>query len=224
MRCPDCGSPLDRMGLAPGAEVTCPCGHESHAPRSPLRKRIFFVLGLLACLFLGVVTANTLRQFSRFGQRTRASECKANLKAWYRAQRDYYQDTRTYEPVFAKVGFAPERNNRYAYFAGRGPMEVRDEERSAALDEAVSIGVDTFRFTQSRAVGFESLPSNVKSRLGVSGRCPDCDITLACAGNTDDDETLDVWVLSTGSLDLQDDTGGAAEPGVPLQVVDDTER
>ncbi|NBD14411.1 fimbrial protein [Corallococcus silvisoli] len=182
------------------------------------------MLGLLTCLFLGVVTANTIREFSRFGQRTRAAECKANLKAWYRAQRDHYRDTRTYEPVFAKVGFAPERSNRYAYFAGQGPMEVRDEARSGARDEAVSIGVDTFRFTESRAVDFESLPAHVKSRIGVSGRCPDCDIVLVCAGNTDDDETLDVWVVSTGPLDLQDDTGEAAEPGIPLHFVDDTVR
>jgi hypothetical protein len=45
---------------------------------------------------------------------------------------------------------------------------------------------------------------------------------MACAGNTDDDETLDVWVISTGPLDLQAEDGEAAEPGVPLHFVDDT--
>ncbi|NPD25178.1 fimbrial protein [Corallococcus exiguus] len=189
---------------------------------SSRRKWFFTVLGLLACSCLGMVAINTVRNFVRFGQRAKAAECKSHLKAWYALQRRHYQDTRTYEPVFAKVGFAPERDNRYAYFAGRGPMEVRDQERGEAPEGAVAIGVDTFRFTSLRPLDVEALPPSLKARLGVSGTCPACDITLTCVGNTDDDTTLDVWVLSTGPLDLHDVDGDPAEPGVPVQLVDDT--
>ncbi|RKH84844.1 fimbrial protein [Corallococcus sp. AB032C] len=189
---------------------------------SSRRKWVFIVLGLMACSCLGVVAVNTVRNFVRFGQRARAAECKSNLKAWYTLQRRHFQDTKTYEPVFAKVGFAPERDNRYAYFAGRGPMEVRDQERSEVPDGAVSIGADAYRFTYLRPIDVEALHPSLRARLGVSGTCPACDITLACVGNTDEDATLDVWVLSTGPLDLQDVDGEAAEPGVPVQLVDDT--
>ncbi|WP_223645633.1 fimbrial protein [Corallococcus sp. EGB] len=188
------------------------------------RKGFFIVLGVMACSFLGIVAVNTVRNFVRFGQRARAAECKSNLRAWYKRQQAHFRDTRTYEPVFAKVGFAPERNNRYAYFAGTGPMELRGTERSDIPEGAVAIGVDTFRFTYLRPLDVEALPLSVKARLGVSGECPACDITLVCAGNTDDDPTLDLWILSTGPLDLQDVNGDAAEPGVPVQLVDDTQE
>ena len=188
------------------------------------RRGILFTLGLLALPCLGWVVVSTMRNFIRFGQRARAAECRSNLKAWDTVQQFHFRDTRTYEPVFAKVGFAPERSNRYAYFVGEGPMEVRDAASSVIPEGAVSIGVDTFRFSAARPIGIEALPPRVKARLGVTGTCPDCNITLACAGNTDDDATLDVWVLSTGPLDLQDVDGEPAEPGIPLQVVDDTQR
>ncbi|NOK17998.1 fimbrial protein [Corallococcus carmarthensis] len=187
-----------------------------------LRTWLFIVLGVLACSCLGVVAVNTVRNFVRFGQRARAAECKSNLRTWYALQQRHFQDTRAYEPVFAKVGFAPERDNRYAYFAGTGPMEARDVERGEVPDGAVSIGVDTYRFTQLGPIGVEALPMPVKALPGVSGQCPACDITLVCAGNTDNDETLDVWILSTGPLDLQDADGERFEPGVPVQLVDDT--
>ncbi|CAM3927281.1 fimbrial protein [Corallococcus exiguus] len=186
------------------------------------RKWVFIVLGVMACSCLGVVVVNTVRNFVRFGQRSKAAECKTNLRYWYVLQKRHYQDTKTYEPVFAKVGFVLERGNRYAYFAGRGPMEIRDHERSEVPDGAVSIGVDTFRFTYLRPIDVEALHPSLRARLGVSGTCPDCNITLACAGNTDEDATLDVWIISTGPLDLQDVDGEAAEPGFLVQLVDDT--
>lgn len=187
----------------------------------PGRRELFIFLGMVACSCLGLVTVNTIRNFVRFGQRARAAECKSNLRAWYALQQAHFRDTRTYEPVFAKVGFAPERDNRYAYFAGTGPMELRDAERAEVPEGAVAIGADTYRFPHLRPFDVEALPSSLKARLGVSGDCPTCDITLVCAGNTDDDATLDVWVLSTGPLGLQDVDGDPAEPGVPVQLVDD---
>jgi type IV pilus assembly protein PilA len=222
VECPKCDRPLDATGLAPGTVITCPCGNVTTAPSRINRKWLFLALGLLACPCIGAVAAITIPNFVRFGQRAKSAECKSNLKGWYTAQRYHFQDTRTYEPVLSKVGFAPERSNRYAYFVGPGPMEVRDTERNETPEGAVSIGVDTFRFTESRAVDLEALPTPVKKRLGVSGTCPECSITMACAANTDNDETLDVWVISTGPLDLQAEDGEAAEPGVPLHFVDDT--
>ncbi|WP_375758610.1 fimbrial protein [Corallococcus exercitus] len=223
LKCPKCGRPLELTGLTPGSELTCPCGHVTRAPAGSRRKWFFLALGLLVCPCIGTVAVGTMRNFIRFGQRARAAECKSNLKAWYTLQQAHFRDTRTYEPIFAKVGFAPERSNRYAYFAGTGPMEVRDEARREVPEGAVAIGVDTFWFTQLRPIGVEALPPPVKGRLGLSGTCPDCDITLACVGNTDEDATLDVWILSTGPLDLQDKDGENAEPGFPVQLVDDTQ-
>ncbi|MFP2898012.1 fimbrial protein [Corallococcus sp. 4LFB] len=224
MRCPKCGRRLEVLGLAPGAALTCPCGNVTSVPAPSRRKWLWLALGLLACPCVGAVAAVAMPYFVRFGQSAYTAECESNLKAWYLLQRSSFRDTRTYAPVFAKVGFAPERSNRYAYFAGEGPMEVRDEPGSEVPDGAVSIGVDTFRFKSARPIDVEALPQEVKARLGVSGTCPACDITLACAGDVDTDATLDVWVISTGPLELPDADGQAAPPGVPLHVVDDTKR
>ncbi|MCY1020819.1 fimbrial protein [Pyxidicoccus sp. MSG2] len=222
VECPKCGQTLSTTGLAPGTLITCACGNVTTAPSRLNRTWLVLALGLLACPCIGSVAAIAIPNFVRFGQRAKAAECKSNLKAWHTAQRYHFQDHRAYEPVFAKVGFAPERSNRYAYSVGQGPMEVRGTERSESPEGAVSIGVDTFRFTESRAIDLEALPAPVKKRLGLSGTCPDCNITMVCAGNTDNDETLDVWVISTGPLDLQAEDGEAAEPGEPLHFVDDT--
>lgn len=222
MKCPQCGRRLELTGLSPGDRVTCPCGNVASAPARSRRKWFFLALGLLVCPCVGVVAVNTMRNFVRFGQRARTAECKSNLKAWYTSQKYYFQEKQLYEPIFSRVGFAPERGNRYAYFAGKGPMELRADERNVIPEGAVSIGVDTRNFTEARAVGLEALPAEVQARLGVSGTCPACNITMACAGNTDEDATLDVWVISTGPLDLKDVDGEAAEPGIPIQLVDDT--
>ncbi|MFP2907611.1 fimbrial protein [Pyxidicoccus sp. 3LFB2] len=226
MKCPKCGRTLDVTGLEPGSGITCECGNVTsvHAGGTS-RKTLYIVLGvlavLLACPCVGVLSAIAIPNFLRFQARAKQAECKQNLKAWYTAQKAHSIEANAYEPAIGKVGFMPERGNRYAYFAGPGPIESRDQSRAEPTEGAVAVNVDTFKFNTLTPLSLKDLPQDVVDRLGVSGQCPDCNITLACAGNIDQDEALDVWVISTGPLDLQDEHGEAAVEGVPLNVVND---
>ncbi len=225
MKCPKCGRALDVTGLAPGSGITCACGNVTSVQGGTSRKTLYIILGvvavLLACPCVGILSAIAIPNFIRFQARSKQSECKVNLKSWYSAQRAHYVEANTYESDIKKVGFLPERGNRYAYFAGKGPLESRTQAQAAPVEGAVGVDVDTFKHVNMKPVSLDDLPQDVVERLGVSGPCPDCNITMACAGNVDNDDTLDVWVISTGSLDLQDENGLAAEPGVPLNVVSD---
>jgi type IV pilus assembly protein PilA len=225
MKCPKCGRALDVTGLAPGSGITCACGNVTSVPAGSSRKTLYIILGvvavLLACPCVGIISAIAIPNFIRFQARSKQSECKANLKAWYSAQQAHYADANTYEPNLAKVGFAPERGNRYAYFAGQGPVEARTQAQAEPTEGAVAVSVDTFRHGTMQPLSTADLPPDVAERLGLSGQCPDCNITMACIGNVDNDAALDVWVISTGDLDLQDEDGLAAQAGVPLNLVSD---
>ncbi len=57
-------------------------------------------------------------------------------------------------------------------------------------------------------------------QVGISGTCPaSCQITIVGAGNIDDDPTIDVWSISTGSRIID---GQSVPAGVPHNHVDDT--
>jgi hypothetical protein len=225
MKCPKCGRALDVTGLAPGSGLTCACGNVTAVSAGGTRqKTLYIILGvvvvLVACpCVVGVLSAIAIPNFIRGQARSKQSECKTHMKAWYTAQKAHYANA--YEPALSRVGFAPERGNRYAYFAGEGPVEVRTQGQTEPTEGAVAVSVDTFRYGHMQPLSTEDLPQDVVDQLGLSGQCPECEITMACAGNVDNDEALDVWLISTGALDLQDEKGQAAEPGVPLNVFND---
>ncbi|WP_338865423.1 hypothetical protein [Myxococcus stipitatus] len=148
------------------------------------------------------------------------------LQSWRIAQGTHHAESDVYDPVFAKVDFPMQRGNRYTYFAGRGPVELRDTTPSVGADTATVIGADTEFLKQQKdstesLVSFEQLPPGVQAVLGMTGTCPQCQISAACAANLDDDDTLDVWVISTGPLPLNHADGKPSEPDSVIHVVDD---
>ncbi len=169
------------------------------------RRALYLLLGgvALACPCLGMLGAIAAPMWMKTSARPKRSECHLNLKHWYVTQRTRQRD---FNLAIDVVDFNPERGNRYAYFAGPGPLEDRSGWPARGREGAVGVGVDTRRFTNERPITFEDLPPDVARIVGFSGTgCPDvttCDITLVCAGNIDSDDTLDVLSIST-----QDRTG-----------------
>lgn len=152
MKCPKCGRALDATGLAPDSGITCACGNVTAVSAGGTRqKTLYIILGvvvvLVACpCVVGVLSAIAIPNFIRGQARSKQSECKTHLKAWYTAQKAHYADANAYEPTLSRVGFAPERGNRYAYFAGEGPVEVRTQGQTEPTEGAVAVSVDTFRY------------------------------------------------------------------------------
>ncbi len=224
MPCPKCGTALDITGIAPGSTVACPeCDNFTVVSRSGRRKVFLLVAAavgvVLLCPCVGILAATVAPQFTKSGSRSKQGECKANLKAWYMVQRSYQQEKETYSPLVTLVGFSPERGNRYAYFAGPGPLQDRGSPTVGHDARAVGVGVDTVK-RPGMGVTFAQLPPDVASQVGLSGTCPECDILLACAGQLDRDDTLDVWTISTA--DRQAPDGSEIPRGTPFNHVNDT--
>ncbi len=172
------------------------------------KKNWFSILAQVGCVF-GVLpcilAAIALPMFTRHNVRARQAECITNLRHWYTLQRT---QQRGFMLPVDKVGFVASSGNRYAYFAGPGPLEERGDPEAQHRPDAVGYGVDVFKHKRADPITFEQLPPDVAGLVGLRGpqcpRGPDCSITLACAGNLDGDATLDVWSISTGDRPTED--------------------
>jgi type IV pilus assembly protein PilA len=201
IKCPKCGSPVDVTGLKPGSSVTCACGNVLMVPKKGMSRTMLFVIIGGAFLFLccpGVLAAIAIPNFIRFQSRAKQSECNINLRSFYVAVRAAEVGEGVQKDL-SKLGFSPERGNRYAYFLGPGPMEERISAQAQSPEGVMAIGVDTFKYPTMRMLTFKDLPPDVASQVGVSGVCPDCSVTMACAGDVDNQpsDSPDVWSIST---------------------------
>ncbi len=223
VKCPKCGRELEQAGQAPGSTLTCACGNGVVVPGARSRRKgCFIALGVVGALLLLPCIAGLLPPWGRTSNhpKSRQSECRVNLRSWYTSQRAFLQEKDALTPSIARCGFAPNRGNRYAYFAGPGPLEDRSAEQAVGTAQAVGVGVDTLKHPD-KAVTFAQLPEHVARQVGLSGRCPECTLTVACLGQIDRDETLDVWTLSTADRTAAD--GTFIPKGEPYNDVDDSE-
>ncbi len=163
-------------------------------------------------LVLAVVVPN----FITFKGRSRQSECRSMLKSAVTEEKAFYEDKKQFSVHPAEIGFQPERGNRYVYlFVAEGPVLPN---RAPPKGDAVGVGADTEKWPEaSNARLLAAIPAAVRAHLGVSGQCPDCGVTIACAGNIDNDEAIDVWTISTRDRD-------GSPAGVAHAEVDDSKE
>jgi type IV pilus assembly protein PilA len=217
--CPKCGRQLDTAGAKPGTPLTCQCGNVLRAPSSNKTTWLIGIgLGLFGlCGCLGVLAAIAVPNFLKFQARAKQAECKANLKTAFTAQQGYFAENEAYTESLAELNWMPERGNRYAYFFGtEGEVQERTAE-APPVANPVGVGVDLAKFGASAAIPND--PDLVGIPYGVTGTCPQCEITLVCVGNVDNDSTLDAWVIS--SAELTDPHGRPIPVGQPFQLTDD---
>ncbi len=137
------------------------------------------------------------------------------------AEKAYYAEHQQYSSRLAEVGFSPERGNRYAYFAGTGTMESRDQDPVTSRDADSQIGVDRARNPTIAEVSEKDIHVALAGDVhaGVRGKCPDCSFVATCAANIDNDDTLDVWSVAT--FDRKSAAGEAISAGVPFNDLND---
>jgi type IV pilus assembly protein PilA len=196
VKCPNCLLPINLKGLRSGAQATCSsCGATLTVPKAKMPNWLRRIVILVAGLGLAIVSVFTffLVMAAVSPRTTEAqSECVTQLKLLYQAEMSQPQG---FSSVLYKVGFSPPRGNRYAYFAGRGPMEDRSGPELAGTQEAQAIGVDTYRLPDQRPITVEDLPRDLTDEMGAAEESSS--LVMVCAGNLDDDSTLDVWSIST---------------------------
>lgn len=205
-------------------ELTCPqCGGPVTCPTCPQgrKKRRLVILGA-SVVICGALLGIARSQFLEFEKHNTHIACKATLKAWYLTQRDFHERRGMYDPAFANVSFDFDERSRYTYFAVPGTAPLRDGAQEAGTDKARATFRWPWRQTAPRMpVTVDQLPLEARALLGLSGTCPRCEITAACAANLDGDDTLDVWIVSTGALDIKDIEGRPTLPGMASHLVDD---
>ncbi|RKG52587.1 pilin [Corallococcus sp. AB011P] len=189
------------VGLVLAILAMVKTGKPEHAGRRGLAIAALCVAGL-GLFTIGIQAAIAIPNFVSFQARSKQAECKVNLKAFFGTVRAYVVDNHPVDS-FAMMGFEPGPRNRYAYVL-RMPEDVIPVAGAfPALDpEAIQAALDQ--------AGVEP---------GVEGTCPDCSVTAVCVGNVDNDDTLDVWSIST--VDRTAANGDTIPLGTPYNHVND---
>jgi hypothetical protein len=145
-----------------------------------------------------------------------SSECRLTLQRLSVAQQALYARAQRYTADLDELKVELPPSNRYVYLLGL----------QGTLRSAVHPGPGPHNGLEPDLLVYPSLdvaqlrgavPAAVAQRLGVTGTCPDCSVTMACAGNVDEDATIDVWSVTS-----------VAHPGVAawalVNDVDDATR
>jgi len=148
---------------------------------------ISVVLPVAALPVMGILAAIAIPNFLKFQARARQSECKANLKAVYTGEQALYAERQVFSTNPTEVGFTPDPGHRYYYFFSEGAPAFSPKVANAPAGAVP-----------------QRIPPELRRAAGLHGRCPDCSVTVLCAGNVDGDDAIDVWSIST-----------ADRPGIP---------
>jgi type IV pilus assembly protein PilA len=159
---------------------------------------LFVLLGLGGCCIVGggITAAIAIPNFKRYEARSKQAEAKVLLKSIYTYEKIFNADKNAYTENADDADIAVDAN-RYVCVLGRDGKILG---HAANADELAA-----------------ALRSRV-TQLGVSGKCPECDFTAACAGNIDHDPELDIWTISSAARKMG---GEEIAPGQPFNDFSD---
>jgi Tfp pilus assembly protein PilE len=164
-------------------------------------KVIFILIGII-----GIATFNT------FQARSKLAEAKANLRALYTSELAFLQEKDVFSTSPEKIGFEPERANRYQYNLvawSRDHLEDRSGPLNVQHPDDDGIARDTFKY-------FQPAPQvPVAARLPQVNPGPVGAMFIGGAlGWVDEGATPDVWTIA--SFDQPARVGGVSIPaGTP---------
>lgn len=193
---------------------------------------------MIVVAIVGILAAIAIPNFIKYQAKSKQAEAKQSLKAYFMSQRDYFGENDAYSDDLGALGFAPERGNRYAYKIAITPAVwlSRSTIVSTALSIYDGIEVDCYKFGGT-CIAQPTRPTGVATHIiaydpGTSGPASTGFVagsggafTMEAVATIDNDQENDVWLVSSGTVQV---TGGmCAEgvngvPGVSVAIYDDS--
>lgn len=183
---------------------------------------------MIVVAIIGILAAIAIPNFIKFQARSKQSEAKANLKAMFTAEKAYFQEKDKFSSLVGEVGFAPERNNRYAYYlAASATLDNRLTAAAQTGTSASGIDSDTFKGYTSPGVAAPTVTCGLPTSLTAVSATPAAFLGAA-QGNIDTDPTFDAWTISsdgrTGGANCDGNPNGNIASGEPANDVNDVNR
>jgi type IV pilus assembly protein PilA len=192
---------------------------------------------MIVVAIIGILAALAIPNFIKYQAKSKQSEAKQSLRAYFSAERHYFSEADKFTDDLGALGFAPERGNRYAYKSMATPTayQSRAGANIAAMTAYQGIEVDTFKigggsigqparptlaaFTVTCEAGVSVCPTDTGVTAGANGA-----FVLEAIGTVDNDTDNDVWMISSGTVSVaagacSDSQNGV--PGVAVAVYDD---
>ena len=197
-----------------------------------LQKGFTLIELMIVVAIIGILAAIAIPNFIKFQARSKQSEAKANLKSMFTSEKAFFQERDRYSSLVDEVGFAPERNNRYAYFLANAstPQEDRATSVIATVSAStnVSISIDGFKYPDALSTAANTISAGCAGyTVGVTGTGP-YSFSGFAQGNIDSDDTLDKWSISTDSRVLTlvagSCEGGNSPSGEPFNDLNDVNQ
>ena len=186
-----------------------------------LKKGFTLIELMIVVAIIGLLAALAIPNFMRFQARSKQSEVKANLKSLFTAEKGYFAEKDTYSECIKKIGFSPERGNRYHYVVNNTAnieacTTFEDRGTAAGVNNATDgdIHADTFKYGTGAGItaangaiaviyapvapaGSSIVP--VANVIGVDPAPPDANGSFggAAQGDIDNDTQVDLWFISS---------------------------